>query len=685
MAAPFSAVELEALGLGLGEAVSLADRLNRAWAEPDPARRWSLITATALSRRVPPAVHRAVFARNYAGWNNSRGPAPAWSPSPDEVPLTNLGRLLAQTGLQTLDQLDRWAFEDPGRFWRTMVDVLGIRFQTPPTRGADLPAGGPPRWLPGARLNIASSCFAKPTDDVALIAHNEAGRARTLTTGELEDQARRFAGALHKQGLIPGDAVALVMPLTVEAVVAYLGTILAGGAAVCIADSFAAGEIDRRVRIGNAKLLVTQDEVLRAGKRLPLYDKLRSVPMPRMIVASAGLGTATVLRDGDVRWDDFVASAAPADPVVAGADHTTTVLFSSGTTADPKAIPWPQTTPIKCAADAFLYQDIRPTDVVSWPTSMGWMMGPWLIFAALVNRATLALFDGHPASPAFARFVESAGVTVLGLVPSLVTAWNASGAWEAADWSRVRLFSSTGECSQPEQMLTLMARCGYRPVIEYCGGTEIGGGYLASTVLRPIAPSGFNQAVFGLRLSTFGEDGRPADRGEVFLSGAAMGLSTRLLNGDHHATYYAGTPQGEGGEPLRRHGDEVAVLSDGYYRVLGRADDAMNLGGIKVAAVEIERVVNRHPGVAESAAVAVSDDGTGGGPGRLVVFAVPRQERREAAAVQRELQDLLRRDLNPLFQIARLEWIDALPRTASNKVMRRLLRDRLRPPVDRPR
>lgn len=593
---------------------------------------------------------------------------------------------MKRVGVNTVEKFAQWAIEDPGRFWLTMVEVLAIRFETPPTCGADLSRGGEdPQWLPGARLNIALSCFAKAAGAPALVAENEAGRTRSLTAAELQRLSLEFAGALARHGIEPGDSVALILPLTVEAMVAYLGIILAGAVAVCIADSFALSEIERRVRIAKARLVITQDVVVRGGKTLPLYQKLQSSALPPIVVVPAGEQSKAILRKQDVAWDTFVLSAQPSTPVIGGPEHTMSLLFSSGTTADPKAILWPQTTPIKCAVDGFLYQDIHASDVLTWPTSMGWMMGPWLVFAGLINRATVALFDGHPASAEFVRFVESAGVTVLGVIPSLVTTWNSTGVWDQANWSRVRLCSSTGECSQPEQMLALMARCGYRPVIEYCGGTEIGGGYLASSVVRPVAPSHFNQAAFGLRLRQFDEAGREAQRGEVFLSGAAMGLSTQLLNGDHHATYYAGAPSDEQGASLRRHGDEIEAMADGYYRVLGRADDAMNLGGIKVAAVEIERVLNRHPDIVETAAVAVSD--VTGGPARLAVFAVARAAPRETSAVERELravqselQVLLKNELNPLFQIWRLEWIEALPRTASNKVMRRLLRDRVRGP-----
>jgi acetyl-CoA synthetase len=262
-------------------------------------------------------------------------------------------------------------------------------------------------------------------------------------------------------------------------------------------------------------------------------------------------------------------------------------------------------------------------------------------------------------------------VTMLGVVPSLVNHWRASGTLEGLDLSRIRRYSSTGECSNADDMRWLMTRTDPpRPVIEYCGGTEIGGGYIASTLLQPNVPGAFTTPALGLEFVLLDEHGRETENGEVFLIPPSIGLSTQLLNRDHDEVYF-GSGFKKDGVPLRSHGDQIERLSGGLYRALGRTDDTMNLGGIKVSSAEIERAVAGVPGIRETAAVAVAP--AGGGPSQLVIFAVAD---RPAADLKPVMQDAIRRELNPLFHIHEVIVVEALPRTASNKIMRRELRAR---------
>jgi acetyl-CoA synthetase len=662
---------LARLGLSDGEPRELLRGLADASAIEMPTDRWEFLSRQVLRPHHPAPVHEAVYRETYKNWDARNGPPPAWLPPSDVRSRSNPGRLLDALGFATEAELRTWALRDRAGFWDAMVRTLEVWFDRPYDAVLDL-ADGPerPRWFRGGLLNITRSCFQFDPAAVAVREESERGVRREVTYGELEQLSDRVAGGLARAGLVPGDAVGLLLPMTVEAVAALLGIVRAGCVAVGVAESFAPPEVALRLRLGGARMVVTQDEIHRRGTRLPLYAKLAACEGVRAVVI-ASTGESTELRSGDARWDDFLAPRETIAPVVRQPGDHITVLFSSGTTGEPKAIPWTHATAIKAAVDGYLYHDIQPGDVVAWPSSPGWMMGPWLVFAALINHGTIALYDGHPATEGFCRFVEKAGVTQLGLVPSLVATWRAHGWPSACDWRRIKLFGSTGECSNPGDMLDLMARAGYRPVIEYCGGTEIGGAYVTSSLLLPNAPSCFNTVAYGIGLEIRDEEGREADVGEGFLIGPSVGLSTELLNRDHHETYFAGVP--ESGELLRRHGDRIERLPGGFFRVLGRVDDTMNLGGSKVAAVEIEGVLNRHPLVRESAAVAVR--AAEGGPDRLVAYVVPVRSDVDAEALRRDLQALLGAQLNPLFRLSEVVTVESLPRTASNKLMRRLLRD----------
>lgn len=664
---------LVACGLSVPDAQQLADEVNRAAAGP-PQTAWRAISQQLLRPDHPFELHKRLFDWAFREWDAARGPAPAWTPSDDDVRQSNVGRLIDQRGCGSVGELHAWSVAHPREFWAELIDRLGIRFARPYDELLDVSGGAErPRWLAGAKLNIAASCFTADPDKPAIVYHDEQGATRTLSYRELQSLVGRIASAIRKAGFRPGDALAIYLPMHVEAAAIYLGIIHAGCVAVSIADSLAPQEIATRLEISNAAGAFTQDVAIRGGKSLPLYSKIVEAGAPRAIVIRTQADTE--LRSGDSDWDDFLAGADGCDPYLADPDEPTNILFSSGTTGQPKAIPFTHTTPIRSAADAYLHQDVKQDDRLAWPTNLGWVMGPWLIYASLVNRATMCLFGGAPTGQRFGQFVEDAGVTMLGVIPSLVKTWRATGCMRSLDWSRVRRFSSTGECSSADDMLYLMSLAGYNPVIEYCGGTELGGGYISSTMAQPNVPSVFTTPAFGTEMLIVNDQGASSDAGEVFLTAPALGMSTRLLNHDHHAVYFADTPPGPDGQSLRRHGDAMTRLPGGYFRAGGRVDDTMNLGGIKTSAVEIERVLARVSGVSDVAAIALSPPD--GGPSLLWVFAVPcGGGGASPTQLQAALQQAIRSELNPLFKIERLACVDELPRTASNKIMRRVLRDR---------
>ena len=604
-------------------------------------------------------------------------PAPifnAWVPSPDFIETTNMAWLMRRAGMASYKKLHQWSVQNREAFWRLVTERLDIRFQRPFSRVVDLSRGvEAPQWLVDARLNIVESCFTAPADSAAIIHQAEDGEIKVTTVAELEALTGRIAANLKRCGFGRGDALAIIMPMTAEAVAIYLGIIKMGGVAVGIADSFRPREIAARLRLSKAVAVFTQDFMVRGHKMLPLYANLVEAGAPATIVLPARNKIGVSLRVGDLAWSDFLQAAEPVATEPGGPDDPINILFSSGTTGEAKAIPWTHSTPIKCAMDAHFHQNVQPGDVLVWPTNMGWMMGPWLVFGSLLNRATMGLYYGAPTGRPFGVFVERAGTTMLGVIPGLVKTWRETGCMAGLDWGRIKVCSSTGECSNAGDMQWLMGRAGGKPVIEYCGGTEIGGGYITGTVTQPCLPGAFNTPALGLDFVILDIHGQPANAGELFIVPPSIGLSNCLLNQKHHEIYFADTPRDFDGRPLRRHGDQMQRLGGGYWCALGRADDTMNLGGIKVSSAEIEEVLKFVAGVREVAAIAVSPVE---GPSRLVIYAACVEDhggsRNELLSA---MQQAIKCELNPLFKIHELILLEALPRTASNKVIRRVLRD----------
>lgn len=673
--------QLIACGLEKTEALKVAEAVNRILPMQSPTACWYEISRYILTPQHPFTLHQLLYETVYADFDRARyGPPPAWFPTDEDITEANITRLMAELHIKTYPEFHAWSAANRDTFWQMMIDALGIRATDTYTEAQKDATGISTRL---AQLNIVESCFNAPDDAIAIVTQRENDRnLTTLTYHELESLTNRVANGLVDIGIKQGDAVAIDMPMTAESVAIYLGIVKAGCVVVGIADSFAPEEIATRLRIGNAKAVFTQDSINRAGKRLPLYEKMIVANAPKAVVLSCEGGeiVAQIQREDDRTWQDFLSDTETFTAVPCYPDANTNILFSSGTTGEPKAVPWTHTTPIKCAADAYLHHDIHPNDVLAWYTNLGWMMGPWLIYASLINRATIALYEGVPTGRDFGVFVQNAKVSMLGVVPTLVRAWKNTDCMHGLDWHAIRAFSSTGECSNPEEMLYLMSLAGYKPVIEYCGGTEIGGGYITGTRVQPAAPSTFTTPALGLNFLLFDDHGNPSDNGEVFIVSPSLGLSTSLLNANHDEVYFVGTPQPH----LRRHGDAIERLGNGFetepwlvgakYRVLGRVDDTMNLSGIKVSAAEIEEVLNVVNGIQETAAVAISPKD--GGPSQLVIYAVLAAS--AAAPAKQELhatlQTALSEHLNPLFRIQDVVIVDALPRTASNKVMRRLLR-----------
>ncbi|XP_030493803.2 hexanoyl-CoA synthase-like isoform X1 [Cannabis sativa] len=701
--------DIAALGIDPQLAHSLHGRLaeivsNHGSATPHT---WRCISSHLLSPDLPFSLHQML----YYGCYKDFGPdPPAWIPDAENAISTNVGKLLEKRGKEFLgvkykdpisnfSDFQEFSVTNPEVYWRTILDEMNISFSKPPEcilrenfsrDGQILNPGG--EWLPGAFINPAKNCLdlnCKSLDDTMILWRDEGKDVlpvNKMTLKELRSEVWLVAYALKELELEGGSAIAIDMPMNVHSVVIYLAIVLAGYVVVSIADSFAAPEISTRLKISKAKAIFTQDLIVRGEKTIPLYSRIVEAQSPlAIVIPSKGSSVSAQLRHGDVSWHDFLNRAnkfknyefaAVEQPI----DAYTNILFSSGTTGEPKAIPWTQATPFKAAADAWCHMDIQKGDVVAWPTNLGWMMGPWLVYASLLNGASIALYNGSPLGSGFAKFVQDAKVTMLGVIPSIVRTWKSTNCVAGYDWSTIRCFSSTGEASNIDEYLWLMGRAYYKPVIEYCGGTEIGGGFVTGSLLQAQSLAAFSTPAMGCSLFILGSDGYPIPKhkpgiGELALGPLMFGASKTLLNADHYDVYFKRMPS-LNGKVLRRHGDMFELTSKGYYHAHGRADDTMNLGGIKVSSVEIERICNEaDEKVLETAAIGVPP--LTGGPEQLVIAVVLKNSDRTTVDLNQlrlSFNSAVQKKLNPLFRVSRVVPLSSLPRTATNKVMRRILR-----------
>jgi len=623
---------------------------------------WQILQKS-LSPSLPFEVHKKVYEEVYAGTDEIK---PSWVPSMEVVEKTNIFKMMTKKGFPNYQQFYKWSVDAESRsqFWMESVANVKIKWEKEPTSAFDLTADGSAHatYFPGGRLNIIDSCFNKrdPLEPALIYSMEAEGRnLRQMSYKTLDGLSNQIAnGIANNLDLKLGDAIGICMPMTPESIAIYLGIVKAGCVVVSIADSFSSDEIATRCRISNTKAIFTQDVIFRGAKFLPLFERvlgadqivpksrentnttmdidsqlessMKIVVLPGMIknsypdVPTDHYGStwtdkdskgkeisfhesivSSMRNDHDVSWYDLIRNVSDKHTSVKrSAMDPCNILFSSGTTGEPKAIVWSHSTPIKSAVDGHYHTDIQIGDRIAWPTNIGWMMGPWLIFQ-LINGATIGLFNGIASTESFCEFVDEAEISMLGVVPSLVKSWQGSNATENCDWSKIRRFSSTGEASDPISSLWLSSRVpGYSPVIEYCGGTEIGGAFLSSTMIQGNVPSMCSSPVLGSKFflrdakgklvegSEFEEEKDGSNSGELVIAPPAIGLSTTLLNKDHFSVYFEGMTCGPDGGLLRRHGDEVEFVRSSlhlpkekrestppYFRVLGRSDDTMNIGG----------------------------------------------------------------------------------------------------------
>ncbi len=352
------------------------------------------------------------------------------------------------------------------------------------------------------------------------------------------------------------------------------------------------------------------------------------------------------------------------------------ILYTSGTTGKPKGIAHTHCSfPIKAAQDMAFGTDVGKGTRISWITDIGWMMGPWLIYGALINGATIVIYDGAPDYPEADRMWEFCAkhkVEILGISPTLVRALATKGddLPKKHDLSSLRAFASTGEPWNPAPWWWLFEKVGDSklPIINYSGGTEISGGILMGNPLLPQKPCGFSAPCPGIDAGILDENGNSVGAnqvGELAIKKPWIGMARGFWQERERylETYWSRF------ENVWVHGDWAMRDADGHWFILGRSDDTLKVAGKRVGPAEVESLLVAHPLVAEAAVIGVPDEMKGTA---MVAFCVLKGE--ATNELEKELKNTVAKDMGKPLAPSKIYFVSALPKTRNAKVMRRVIR-----------
>jgi acetyl-CoA synthetase len=631
---------------------------------------------------------------------------PAWWPDDERIAAAAVTRLARRHGLAGADELLARSL-DPEWFWAAVIEDLGLRFRVPYTEVLDVSRGPEwATWFTGGQFALTDSCLRRWAEQQpagpAVIGVDETGRETALSWAGLSLLTRQIAAELRRDGVRPGDAVAVFLPMTGVYVATLYACAQLGAMALPLFTGFGADAIAVRLRDAGARAAVTTAGTVRRGQWSPLAAVLAQASAGQDGNGNGGLlrtvlvvGTPGGDQPGDDQpggnppgWRHWQPDPQAADPPgPAGpecpaypSEQPWLLAYTSGTTGSPKGAVLTQAgLLLGVARDAAYHVDLRCGDVLCWPADPGWIMGPWQVLAAGAVGATLLLLEGLPGHPTPDRLwplLARHHVAVFGCGPTLARSLAQAGsAPPPGSWPSLRAFTSTGEPSDPDSWDYLFRVIGGRraPVINISGGTEVGGAFLAPLPTKPLKPCSVGGPTLGMDVAIIDRNGQlagPGVTGELVCRAPWPSMTRGLLGAperylDSYWRRWPGT---------WAHGDWASRDADGAWFVHGRSDETMNLAGKRTGPAEIETVLLGHPQVAEAVAFGVPDPAKGEALWCAVVAAGAGQDR-ASGDLSGELRQLVAARLGAAFRPARVLIVPGLPRTRSGKVMRGLLRN----------
>ena len=546
-------------------------------------------------------------------------------------------------------------------------------------------------WFVEGQTNISYNCLdaqieAGRGDKVAFIWEGEPGDQRQLTYRELHREVCRMANGLKKLGIEQGDRVSIYMPMTPELPVAMLACARIGAIHSVIFGGFSAEAIAERNNDAEAKLIITADGGWRRGKVLPLKNIVdqalsKSPSIESCLVLRRTENDIQMQAGRDVWMHELLAEVdedCPATPL--DAETPLFILYTSGSTGKPKGIK--HTTAGYSLYTKMSFQwvfDYQEDDIYWCTADCGWITGhSYMVYGPLANGATVLLYEGAPNHPAEDRFwdiVERHKVTILYTAPTAIRAFIKWGDEhvEKHDLSTLRLLGTVGEGINPEAWIWYHEKIGAErcPIVDTWWQTETGGIMMSPLPgAIPTKPGSCTKPLPGIIPTIVDEEGNPVDTnhgGMLCISKPWPGM-LRGIWGDearHQEQYWSKVPG------MYLTGDNARLDNDGYYWIMGRIDDVINVSGHRLSTIEVESALVSHPKVAEAAAVGRPDEIKG----QAIAVFVTAKDAEAGDELRQELKLHVRKEIGALAVPDDLRFTAALPKTRSGKIMRRLLRD----------
>ncbi|HKI96863.1 MAG TPA: acetate--CoA ligase [bacterium] len=593
----------------------------------------------------------------------------------------------------TYQKLYKESVEDPEGFWGRMAERITWFKKWDKVLEHDFKEGKH-AWFLGGKLNASYNCLDRHLDgplrdQPALIWEgDDPNQSRTYTYAQLHKEVCRFANVLKKHGVKKGDRVTVYLPMVIELPVAMLACARIGAIHSVIFGGFSADSIADRIHDAESDFMITADEGVRGNRKIPLKaiadDAMNKAPVIRTCMVVKRTGGDVAMKAGrDVWWHEEMAAAdisddCPAEPM--DAEDPLFILYTSGSTGKPKGVL--HTTGGYMVYTALSHQhvfDYQKGDVYWCTADIGWITGhSYILYGPLANGAISVMFEGVPNYPDAGRFwdvCDKHKVNIFYTAPTAIRALMREG--DAPVTKRkldtLRLLGTVGEPINPEAWMWYYRVVGKSrlPVVDTWWQTETGG--ILITPLpgcTPLKPGSATRPFLGIRPVLVDHEGKRIEgegEGNLCIEFPWPGLMRRVYGDDARFknTYFVQFPG------YYFSGDGARRDQDGYYWLLGRVDDVINVSGHRLGTAEVESALVSHPAVAEAAVVGMPHDIKGQGIYAYVTLKVGQQESEE---LRQELIKHVRHEISPIATPDVIQWAPALPKTRSGKIMRRILR-----------